>query len=161
MLKKIFASIFMIAFLFAIASCGKDDKITDGGTDPSNYYPSASGNYYKYSIDRTDSTGTHSTGTSSSTFNGTKTFLGTEYQIKIDSINIANVVTANESYVRTTQAGVYAYFDTSGVSEFIPDTLLQYITISNEMTLYSFPFTAGKAPWSVFKMSLSFGFIKY
>jgi hypothetical protein len=168
MIKKI-VLLLSIAGLIFITSCSKSDNIAgnDGGgnnaTDTTNYYPNKNGNYYKYSIESTDSNGTKSTGTRSATFNGTKMILGTEYQVQVDSTTLANVSTTNESYFRESQPnasdpnyGVYVYLDTSGISEFIPDSLSQYLQISNEMIIYSFPLTAGKT-WPVFSVKLDFG----
>ena len=98
MIKKI-VLLLSIAGLIFITSCSKSDNIAgnDGGgnnaTDTTNYYPNKNGNYYKYSIESTDSNGTKSTGTRSATFNGTIMILGTEYQVQVDSTTLANVST--------------------------------------------------------------------
>ncbi len=168
MIKKI-VILLGIGGLLLLASCSKSDNPTDNGgnnnADTTNYYPNKTGNYYKYSVESTDSTGTKSTGTRSATYTGTKVILGTEYQIQVDSTTLANVSTSNESYFRESQPtatdpnyGVYVYLDTSGISEFIPDSLLSYLKISNEMILYSFPLTSGKT-WPVFNVKLDFGLI--
>ena len=168
MIKKIVLILSVIGLIF-IAACSKNDTTTgtDNGsnTDTTNYFPVNDGNYYKYSINGTDSTGTQLTGTRSATFNGTKTILGTEYQVKVDSTFIASLTTTSESYLRKSQPasgssnyGVYVYLDTSGISNLIPDSLLQYLKISNEMTLYSFPLDQVNK-WSVLSLKIDFGII--
>ena len=167
MIKKIVLLLSITALIF-IAACSKSDNSVgnnDGGgnnnSDTTNYFPNTDGNYYKYSVDRTDSTGTQSTGTSSSTFSGNKTILNTVYQIKVDTTTLSGISTTSESYLRKSDAtsanyGVYVYLDTSGISDLIPDSLLQYLDIGNEMILYSFPFTDGKT-WPVLNVKLNFG----
>ncbi len=166
MIKKVLLLLSVVGLIF-IAACSKNDTSTGtdngGDTDTTNYFPATNGNYYKYSLDRTDSTGTKSTGTRSETFNGTKTILGTEYQVQVDSTFIASLTTTSESYLRKSQPaagssnyGVYVYLDTSGISNLIPDSLLQYLKISDEMTLYSFPFDQVNN-WSVLSVKLDFG----
>ncbi len=166
MIKKIVLLLSVVGLIF-LAACSKNDTTTgtDNGSnsDTTNYFPATNGNYYKYSLDRTDSTGTQSTGTRSATYNGTKTITGTEYQVKVDSTFISGFTTTSETYIRKSAPdkdthiyGVYVYLDTSGISNLIPDSLLQYVKISDEMTLYSFPL-AQVTNWSVLSVKFIFG----
>ena len=169
MIKKIVLILSVVGLIF-IAACSKSDNPTgsgngSGSSDTTNYFPNANGNYYKYSINGTDSTGTHLTGTRSESYSGTKTILGTDYQIQIDTTTFSNISSSSESYVRKSQPaagssnyGVYVYLDTSGISDLIPDSLLQYLKISDEMTLYSFPL-ADVNSWPVLNVKLDFGII--
>ena len=157
-MKKFIKSIltlFVAALLFG--ACGSDDSGTNPLPGNPNYYPSGNGTYYRYTVERTDSNNTKQTGTRSSKYQGTQTFAGVTYQVEYDTTNIAGVNSTNKFYFRKTDAGVYFFADTTGLSASVPDTLLQYLKLdSNEFALFSFPFTDGKT-WTVFKMSITFG----
>lgn len=155
---KMILTISVILSLVFLSACSEDNNPTgdgNGGTSDTTYFPSSNGNYYKYEVTRTDSTGSQSNGTRSSTFMGTQVFGGTTYKIKIDSTMFSGLSTSSNSYFRTTGSGVYFFLDTTGLSETIPDSLLQYLQLDAEMIAYSFPFESGKT-WPVFKMNLNY-----
>jgi hypothetical protein len=158
MYKKLLIFVAIVLSVFLINACKSGDNVTDPPDDQTNYFPNADGNHYKYDVSRTDSSGSNQLGTRSSTFSGTNVIGGVTYQVKIDSSLFAGIPAVEISYFRKTDAGVYFFLDTTGLSDVIPDSLLQNITIDGEMIAYSFPFTDGKQ-WPVFKMQLNLGFI--
>lgn len=154
---NLITGIFFAAFLFFIG-CSSDD----GGTNPppsngTDYYPSSEGNYYNYQNVVTDTSGTQTAGERSTYYNGTQVFAGTTYRVQIDSIFVGGSLnTSTESYFRKTEGGVYFFLDTTGISEIIPDSILQYVSIDAELGFLSFPLDDGKN-WDVFKMNLQYG----
>lgn len=157
MKKKIFvllAGCLLSSFFFY--ACKESTTTEPPPPDTENYFPNNNGNYYKYNIERTDSNNVKTVGTRSSTYQGSKVLSGVTYQIQVDTLTVSGFSTTSESYFRKTDLGVYFFIDTTGLSETIPDTLLQYMTMDNELAVLSFPVQTGRN-WSVFKMTLQYG----
>jgi len=163
--KLIIISGFLLG-IFIFTSCDSDGGSGTGNQneDKSNYYPNGDGTYYKYNIDQTDSTGSQTSGTRSSTYNGTGVKNGTIYQIQVDSLTFASQTAVTLSYFRKSDfsssgGGVYFFLDTTGFATNVPPDLLQYLPllqIDNELIIFSSPLTDGKT-WTVFKINLNLG----
>ncbi len=150
----VFMPVLLISALM-FYSCSKSNP--ESSNPPANtggYFPNGDQSYYKYSVDRTDSTGTMQTGTRSTTYDGNGTINGTTYQKQVDSLFILSQTNVGVSYFRKTDTGVFYFLDTTGLAGVIPDSLKQYITLDAEMRLLLLPFQSGST-WPVFKMTLS------
>ncbi|MBZ0201177.1 MAG: hypothetical protein K8H86_14990 [Ignavibacteriaceae bacterium] len=159
MIRVIYGVLTVVLAALLFGACGSNDSGTNPAPSGPNYYPNGNGTSYKYTIQTTDSNGTNVTGTRSSIYQGAQSFSGVSYQVEFDSTTISGFPTTNKFYFRKTDAGVYFFADTTGLSASVPDTLLQYVKLdSNEFGLFSFPFTDGKT-WTVFKLSIVFGVI--
>ncbi len=165
-MKNIYlALVCLIAMTFLISSCKSANTTEPNNTNSGSskeYFPNSDGNYYKYSTERTDSSGTKSAGTSSTTYSGTKTVGSVTYQNQIDTVTFAGINATSVSFFRKTSGGVYFLFDTTGFSSSITDSALlgylQYVQISPEMELLQLPITDG-ASWDVFSLGLKIGAI--
>lgn len=156
MKNKLILSFLVFSFLVLISSCKKNSS-----TEPNppaqtgNYFPNNDGTYYKYNMQKTDSTGAQTTGTRTSRYDGTSNQNGTDYQKDIDSITIANQTVVSNSYFRTTNTGVFYFVDTTGLFTYIPDSLKSYLTVDNEMRAFYFPLSDVN-DWSVFKININY-----
>ena len=149
-----FVVIILLSFLFD--ACKKDNAVNPPArNNDTGYFPNGDGSAYTYSIEKTDSGGTQTTGTRSTDFEGTEVKNGINYQVQIDSFNLSGVSEISMSYFRKTYDTLYYFLDTTGLSTFIPDSLKDYVRISTEMKLLSFPVTENKS-WSVFNLSISY-----
>jgi hypothetical protein len=160
MKNKIFLVLAIVISFLVFFTCSEDSSTEPPNTIAGNFFPNANGNYYKYSVVRTDSAGSQTNGTRSSLFNGSTTLAGIQYQIQVDSVIFAGIpfTSASNSYFRKTDTGVFYFLDTTGLSAFIPDSLRQYIALDTELRALALPFSDGLI-WTVFKMSFSFSVI--
>jgi hypothetical protein len=153
--------VLVVYFFNACKDSGTDPKPGNGNqVADESYFPATNGAYYKYNIDRTDSNGSQTTGTRSSFYNGTQQIGPTTYQVQIDSLILAGQAALVDSmYFRKSDngSGIFYYLDTTGLASSVPglDTLIQYITLSNEMRLLLFPMLED-SDWEVFKMNLNY-----
>jgi hypothetical protein len=158
----------IILFTLIISTIYIFNACKDSGTDPENnggqqvadssYFPANEQAYYKYDISRTDSNSSQSTGSRSTYYSGTSVIGGTTYQIQVDSLVLTGQAAIVDSmYFRKSNSGVFYYLDTTGLSTSLPgiDTLIQYITLSNEMRLLLFPLLDNSS-WEVFKMNIDY-----
>ncbi len=155
----VIVSLFLFAFLFNACKSNSTSPQTTNSPG-SSYFPNSDGTYYKYSVVRTDSNGTQQSGTRSATYNGTTTYGSTTYQNEIDTITFGSFTTTSTSLFLKNNNGVYFAIDTSGLSQTIPDSLLQYIQIDAQLTAFQFPFQDGGS-WPVFNLSLKLGAITF
>ena len=149
-------SILVVGILFNACKSSTTSPTNNNGDISSSYYPNNEGTSYKYNVNREDSTGSTTTGTRKSTYSGTVTLGGTVYQTQIDTLSFGGLTATSINYFRKTDAGVYLYLDTTGLSNVIPDSLIQYVSFSNELTEFSFPMGSGKS-WDVAQMNLKYG----
>ena len=145
--------IMIIAIVFY--SCKKSNPTSSNPpTNTNDYFPNGDQSSYKYSVDRTDSTGAMQQGTRSTTYDGSSTKNGTTYQKQIDSLFILSQTNVGVSFFRKSDTGVFYFLDTTGLGGVIPDSLKPYITLDAEMRLLLLPLQSGST-WPVFKMTLS------
>ncbi len=153
---KITALILSILLVFAFNAC--DNNVS--GPGPSNsgstYFPNGDGTWYKYDVTSTDSGGTKSVGFRSTTYTGTKVISDTTFQIQRDTLTIKSQSKEALSFFLKSDAGVSYYLDTSGVSQFLPDSLRKFISFDTRMKFLSFPVQEGKS-WTVFKANFVYG----
>ncbi len=161
MRKNLIFFVLLIGAVCFINSCKKESSSTENpvtGTDvaDASYYPTGKEASYKYNVDRTDSSGTQSTGERTTRYEGSQIIANTTYQIQIDSINISGITTASLSYFRKSDTGIFFLLDTTGLAASTPELIpyLQYLTIDSEMRLLLFPIE-DNSNWSVFKMNIN------
>ncbi len=150
---------FLIITFIVFSSCKKnetDNSIAPPGTsDNSNYFPSNTGSYYKYNIERTDSGSSHTTGTRNTRYSAT-TQGGGIYTLQTDTVITGDSTFINSSLFRKSDSGVYYFLDTTGFSANLPSefiSILPFLNIDSEMLLLSTPLQQGKG-WPVFKVNL-------
>lgn len=157
MKKHTFAKIsFLILTLFYISAC--KEAITDppADIDTRNFFPNTDGSYFFYNIAVFDSTGQIQSGSRKSYLQGDTTLQQTTYQIRIDSLELNGNLSQSNSYLRKSTNGVFAYFDTTGLTALVPDSLRNLITISTEYRLLYFPFSINQT-WPVYNVSIDIG----
>jgi hypothetical protein len=150
--------IFTMFFTSILFNACKSNSSTSP-TPPSaseNYFPNGDGTTYKYSTVQTDSNGTQTSGTRSTTYKGTKVVNGNTFQIQIDTVAISGFSTSTQSYFLKSSSGVEYALDTTGLSQAIPDSLMQYIHFDASLKLLQTPLSDGSS-WSVFNMKLIYG----
>jgi hypothetical protein len=156
--KLLYIPAFILSIL-AFYTCS-NNSTTEVNTNPpqttsSGYFPNGDQSYYKYSVEKTDSTGAMHSGSRSTTYDGSGTQNGVTYQKQIDSVSIQGTTAVGVSYFRKSDTGVFYFLDTTGFAEVIPDSLKSYITLDAEMRLLLLPLQSGST-WPVFKMNLNY-----
>lgn len=153
MKKLILSSICLLSIAFLINGC-KSNLTSKPVTGPGdNYFPGGNGTTYKYSFTETDSADNQTTGTRSTTYSGGTTINGVAYQDEIDTVLLgAYSSVSNSLFVKSADSVNFA-IDTSGFSSSFPDTLFQYIEMSNSIKVFQFPLQENKS-WQVFNLSL-------
>ncbi len=154
-MKLIFScmSIIMIA-VFLFTGCNNNNPVQPN-QDNSNYFPNTDNTNYKYNINITSSQGTVNAGTKNTTYSGTSLKGNINYQKQIDTIINASLITStNISYFRKDGTGVFYFFDTSGISSFIPSLYMQLLSISTDLHILASPLSDG-LNWQVYKLGVA------
>ena len=155
-MKKLLSGFIIIMILgLLVSACNKDNSTNPPVQNYTGYFPDGDGTTYTYSIAKTDSNGTQTTGTRSTEYSGTEVKNGTTYQVQIDSFNISGLSSVSLSYFRKTNDSLYYFLDTTGLSSSIPDSLQNNISLDKEMKVLSFPVNENKT-WSVFQLSIKY-----
>lgn len=144
-----------ILFLFGVYACKSSSTDPDPPADTRNFYPVSNGTWYKYNMTQTDSIGNINNAVRISYITGTLVIGGRPYQVQLDSVLFTAITQVSNSYFRKTNAGVYFNLDTTGISNSVPDSLLPFLTIDEEIIAFSFPFENGRS-WIAFKMNLNY-----
>ena len=161
MKRKLILFVFLTLILYFFNACNEsttNEPTPQNQVADSSYFPTENDAYYKYNIERTDSNNNLISGTRSTFYNGIVVKGNFTYQVQIDSVFLTgqNVI-VDSMYFRKTNTGVFFYLDTTGLATSVPglDTLLQYITLDDEMRLLSFPIY-DISSWTVFKMNIDY-----
>ena len=152
---RITVKIFFIGFLAYLFfySCNSDNSTNPPNQNFPDFYPSDSGSTFKYSIKETDTLGNPvQEGSRSVYYTGTTTHNGREYITQADSLIFDTLSTFNTFLFRKSDTGVFYAVDTSQISQIIPDTLKQYVTLRDEMQLLFYPLTSGSS-WSMYRIT--------
>lgn len=153
--------ILLILVMLGLSSCNKNSNNVTGPENASSesiilstdYFPNSDGSNYKYSVTGINSNKANVSGTSVIWYNGTSTLGGVIYQKEIDTVLVSPMQGVFTAYFIKTKSGVNFAFDTSGLSNFIPDTLLKYISFSTVFNAFDFT----SKTWNVFTMDLKYG----
>jgi hypothetical protein len=147
---KIFL-LFLIVLIFLIG-CTETTTEPEATTYP-DYYPTSIGSTLKYSVVEKDSVGNIiQTGTRNILFSGTSLYNGINYTTQDDSLDFGSQSTVATYLFRKTETGVFYAVDTSQISQLIPDTLKQYVSLRDEMQLLFYPLTIGSS-WSLYRIT--------
>lgn len=155
MKKSITGFLVVIILAFLINACNKDSSTAPPVQNDQGYFPNTDGTNYTYSVEKTDSTGTHTAGSRTTEYSGTGVKNGITYQIQVDSLNISGISDISLSYFRRTNDTLFYFVDTTGLAASIPDSLRGYVSLDKEMKVLSFPVTENKS-WQVFKLSIRY-----
>jgi len=118
-----------------------------------DFYPTSIGSTLKYSVTEKDSSGNIiQTGTRNILFSGNYLYNGINYTTQDDSLDFGSQSSVSTYLVRKSETGVFYAVDTSQISQLIPDTLKQYVTLRNEMQLLFYPLTSGSS-WSIYRVT--------
>lgn len=151
-----FLSILLFSLIvFSFISCNKDDSTSPNeeiSPSAASYYPGAAGSTYTYSVkkDNVESGQRVVTFAESSEHGG------------IYLMQASVMDTTSISYFRRTDAGIYFFIDTTGLSGFIPDSLSGVVSLSldQEVTALIKTFNTTK-DWTAFKMDVKILTIPY
>ncbi len=151
-MKKVFYLI--VSFLLVINYSCKDETIVNPPADNKDYFPAKVGAKFNYILS-TDSSFFLS-GSRISDITNTTLIAGTEYFIQIDSVIFEMALTLDTTYFRKSNTGVFYYSDTTGLSELIPDSLINLLRIDNESRLLFFPLQVNQT-WPVYQIDFLVG----
>jgi hypothetical protein len=134
-------------------SCDEETPNEPTPQDYPDYYPAGIGSTYKYSVTEKDSAGNIiQTGSRNVFYSGVSNFRGREYTAQEDSLDFGTQSSVATYLFRKTDTGVFYAVDTSQISQLVPDTLKQYVNISDEMQLLFYPLTTGSS-WSLYRVT--------
>jgi len=118
-----------------------------------DYYPGGIGTTFKYYMTEKDSLGNMvQSGTRNIIYSGTYQYNGINYTTQDDSLDFGSQSNVATYLFRKTDTGVFYAVDTSQIAQLIPDTLIQYVTLRNEMQLLFYPLTSGST-WSLYRIT--------
>lgn len=149
-------TLFVFSSFILIAACKEATTEPPVNQEIKNYFPNAEGSYFLFNISVNDSAGSLQSGERNSYYIGDTTLLLTSYQIKVDTIELNGTVSTSNIYFRKSVSGVFGYFDTTGVTAIVPDSLRDLIQISTEYRLLYFPLSVGQT-WPVYNVSVDLG----
>lgn len=158
MSKNNITKILLLLILQLALGYGCKDAATNppAVTDTRDFFPDKDGSYYYYNVEVFDSTGEIQSGTKKSYLQGDTTIQQTPYKVRIDSLELYGNISVSKSYMRKSANGVFAYFDTTGLTAIVPDSLRNLLTISTEYRLLYFPFSLNQT-WPVYNVSVDLG----
>lgn len=147
--------IFLLTLLSLLILTGCEDNTP---TDPPaqvfpDYYPNGIGSTFKYSVVERDSAGNLiQSGSRIILYSGTYSLNGINYITQDDSLDFGSQSNVATYLFRKTQTAVFYAIDTSLISQLIPDTLKQYVSLRDEMQLLFYPLTTGSS-WSLYRIT--------
>ncbi len=158
MTKKNLIKILLLLTIPILLVHGCKDSVTNppAEIDTRNFFPDKDGSYFYYNILVFDSTGQIQSGTRKSHLSGDTSIQQTPYKVRIDSLELNGSLSISNSYLRKSANGVFGYFDTTGFTAIVPDSLRNLLTISTEFRLLYFPFSINQT-WPVYNVSIDLG----
>ena len=149
-LSQIFSGLILLSFV--LIGCTETTTETDT-TDYPDYYPTTQNSMLKYSVTEEDSSGNVvQSGTRDVLFSGSAVYNGINYTTQDDSLDLGIQSSVSTYLVRKSETGVFYAVDTSQISQLIPDTLKQYVTLRTEMQLLFYPLSSGSS-WSLYRIT--------
>jgi hypothetical protein len=150
-LKIYLISIILILF-FSFCSEEQVNNPQDNTPQP-NYFPDNIGTKYTYEVVN-DSAGVIDNGTRTSIYTGDTTVSNVDYTIQSDDLTVGISDIMTKSFFRKTNVGVFFFADTTGFTDFIPDSLVQFLTTHLESQALLFPLLPGSF-WAVYRITVS------
>jgi len=150
--KLVFLSGLLVPSLFY---CSKEEiNGPSHGTPPANYFPSNIGNNYSYEVVEIDSVGGVRTGSRISQYTGDTTINNINYTTQLENISLDTAALIQSSFFRKTSTGVFYFADTTGFSQIVPDSLVDFLSIPTESRALLFPLANGSF-WPVFRVTVT------
>jgi hypothetical protein len=136
-----------------LTGCEEETPNEPPPQDYPNYYPSGIGSTFKYSVTEKDSVGNLlQSGIRNILFSGTYNLNGIEYTTQKDSLDFGSQSSVATYLFRKTETAVFYAVDTSQISQLIPDTLKEFVSLRDEMQLLFYPLTTGSS-WSLYRIT--------
>jgi hypothetical protein len=152
-MKNILLSLITTILLVSTA-CKESATETDIDAPYYDYYPIKNGSSFVYDIAVSDSNGVTDTGNRYMKFDDSSIVEGRMYSVQKDSFVTLLATQTNLSFLRKSKIGVYSYADTSGLSEFIPDSLREFLSADKEIRLLFYPLILNQR-YSVYLISVT------
>ena len=154
--------VLILSLIVLIISC--KESVTEPPIDANNsdFFPNSNGNYSHYNISIYDSSGLIQSGVRKSYFKGDTVLLLTTYQVKVDTLELNNAISVNQSYLRKSSSGIFNYvgIDTTGFSGLVPDSLRGGISFDSEYRLIYHPLALNQT-WPVYKVRADLIYIEF
>lgn len=150
-MKKIVKYISLVC-LIALVGC-KDDSVVTPPSDNLDFFPAKTGAKYSFNFYYDLNPGL--SGAKIISVTDINNISGTEYFAEIDSILFERTVTVDTTFFRKSKTGVFYFIDTTGVSEFIPDSIRNSLSIDIESRLLFFPLAVNQT-WPVYQVDVTF-----
>jgi hypothetical protein len=150
-MKKLSSYILFFMFI-ALISC-KEDTVTNPPSDNSDFFPAKVGSKYYYNFYFYVNPALN--GGKTISIVDTTNILGTPYFEEIDSLIFDRSLTVDTTFFRKSRTGIFYFIDTTGVSEFIPDSIRNQLSIDTESRLLFFPLTLNQT-WPVYQVDITF-----
>lgn len=145
---------FVFASLLAIVYACNEETIVNTPADNKDYFPAKEGSKFIYDLVIDSSLNLN--GVRVLDIIGTTKISGTDYFIEIDSLLVESSLSVDTNYFRKSNTGVFYYSDTTGISELVPDSLVNLLRIDSECRLLFFPLQINQT-WPVFQIDISVG----
>jgi hypothetical protein len=149
---KIF--LFSATLIILLSYCSNEDvNSPQDDTPQKNYFPSNNGTNYTYTVIN-DSAGILQNGSRLSIYSGDTIVSNVDYTIQSDDLTVDTSTIKATSFFRKTTTGVFYFADTTGFTEFIPDSLVQFLITPLESQAFLFPLTQGSF-WQVYRLTVT------
>ncbi|UCH64667.1 MAG: hypothetical protein JSW63_08550 [Ignavibacterium sp.] len=139
--------------VFLMCCCSNEVNNPPDDTPPQNFFPSNIGTNYTYKVVN-DSASVFDNGTRISIYTGDTTVSNVDYTIQSDDLTVGTSTIIAKSFFRKTNVGVFYFADTTGFTDFIPDTLVQFLSTPLESQALLFPLLPGSF-WTVYRITIS------
>jgi hypothetical protein len=140
-----------------LSYCSNEVNSPPNNTPQKNFFPGNSGTNYTYTVVN-DSAGVVYNGSRFTIYTGDTTISddddSIDYRIQSDELTVETSLIQSKSFFRKTTGGVFYFADTTGFTEFIPDSLVQFLDTPLESQALLFPLSAGSF-WAVYRITIS------
>lgn len=134
-------------------SCDEETPNQPPAPNYPDYYPGGIGSTFKYYVTEKDSSGNLTqSGTRNIIYTGTYLNNGINYTTQDDSLDFGSQSSVATYLFRKTETAVFYAIDTSQITQLIPDTLKEYVSLRDEMQLLFYPLTTGSS-WSLYRIT--------
>jgi len=150
-----FWNIILISALLvlSLSYCSNEVNSPPNITPQKNFFPSNIGTNYTYTVVN-DSAGAVYNGSRFTLYTGDTTLDGVDYRIQSDDLTVDTSTIKATSYFRKTTGGVFYFADTTGFTEFIPDSLVQFLSTPLESQALLYPLAPGSF-WAVYRITIT------
>ncbi|WP_337865117.1 hypothetical protein [Ignavibacterium sp.] len=150
-MKKII-KYFSLIILLILVSC-KENSVVNPPSGNLDFFPAKAEAKYSFNFYYVLNPGLN--GTKFISIGNLNNINGTEYFAETDSSIFERTITVDTTFFRKSKTGVFYFIDTTGVSEFIPDSIRNSLSIDTESRLLFFPLTINQT-WPVYQVDVTF-----